>query len=106
MSDACPSDGTVNIAFLDLAAKMANYDQQEVDAVLRESKLKQCQYGTLIRLQAAYMDTFEEEISWAIHEHIDIKAKQSSVWREYKDKKKSKHKNAGSGDDPLTILSQ
>lgn len=105
MSVAVPSDGTINAAFLDLAAKMAEYDQRAVDAVLTEPKLKQCTYETLIKLQAAYISTFDDK-KWAIHEHIEIKAQQSSVWRSYKNSRGKNIEDGACSDDPLTILSQ
>lgn len=104
MSVAVPSNGVINAACLELASKMANYDRQAIDTALTESKLKQCTYETLIKLHAAYIDVFDDK-NWTIHEHIEIKAQQSSVWRGYKNSKGRKI-DCLCSDDPLAILNQ
>lgn len=107
MSKAVKSDGKVNRLIWDLSQTMAGRNREEVELVLsNHDLLKQCEYGTLCSVQAAFIFTFKEP-HWPIHEHIEIKAKQSSKWREYERRRKMSDVSGGDGEylsDPLAEL--
>lgn len=84
MSKAVKSDGRVNQAINEMCDRgLSSYDKGKVDKIfLDEDMLRQCEHETLCRAFYEYANTYKEK-NWHIQKHIEIKAWQSSVYREF-----------------------
>ncbi len=111
MSKAVKSDGKVNSAVRTMCGQgLKGHGREKVDQYLRNHDLlKQCELGTLCLAMDEYEQAFGEK-NWDVFYHATIKARQSSVWRDYSDKKKVAQMAAEIGEDaendPFAILDQ
>lgn len=109
MSKSVPSDGVANrlvLAMCKQESGLAAYPRSQVDAVLNDETLKSCEYGTLALLAYCYREAFGA-ISCPAQKHLEVKAWQSSHYREYMGARKGKRKGAAAvvpDSDPLAVL--
>jgi len=84
MSKAVKSDGRVNALILKMCERgLGFYDRKDVNAILMdENALRQCEHGTLCFAFFSYERAFGLK-NWHIQRHIEIKAWQSSCYRDF-----------------------
>ncbi len=83
MGTAVRSDGNINRALKSIAARLNNYNKDEIDRYLTDDNiLRQCKHETLCLLFAAYYAAYKDK-NWHIQRHIAIKAWQSADYRAF-----------------------